>query len=83
MREFYYFDTNVIRLGDAVRGPQGRIGRVDEIIQPGSIESQENDCPEGGVRFVFDWDGVQDAVLMIPPDGESWEDIEFLNRSSC
>lgn len=81
MRNFYYFDTNMIRLGDTVRGPQGRIGKVDEIIQPGSLESRANDCPEGGVRFVFDWDGVPDAVLMPPPDGKYWEDIEFIARS--
>ena len=82
MREFHYFDSNVIRLGDLVCGPRDRMGWVDEIVQPGSQESQAYGCPEGGVRFIFDWDGIQSAVMMLPPDGEFWEDIEFLRRKS-
>jgi hypothetical protein len=81
MREFYYFDSNVIRLGDVVKGPRNQIGRVDEIIQPGSMESKAYSCPEGGVRFIFDWDGIQDAVMMLPPDRQYWEDIEFIRRA--
>jgi hypothetical protein len=80
MREFHYFDSNVIQVGDLVSGPRGRIGRVEEIVQPDSLESQAYGCPEGGVRFVFDWNGIQSAVMMLPPDGAFWEDIQFISR---
>jgi hypothetical protein len=80
MREFYYFDSSVIQLGDVVSGPRGQTGWVDEIVQPHSLESQAYGCPEGGVRFIFDWDGIQSAVMMLPPDGLYWEDIELIKR---
>lgn len=82
MRIFHYFDGNEIRVGDHVIGPRGRLGRVDKIIQPESAESNTYDAPLGGVLFIFDWDGVPGPVMMTPPDGKYWEDIEFVAREN-
>ena len=81
MKKFHYFDSNEVILGDIVRGPRGRLGRVERIIQPGGTESISFDCPEGGVLFMFAANGVESPLLMPPPDGLYWEDIEFLGRS--
>ena len=81
--EFRYFDSSIVKIGDWVLGPYRQSGRVTEIIQPGSLESEGYSCSEeGGVLFVFDTKGVPDPVLMLPPDGESWEDIEFIKRGA-
>jgi hypothetical protein len=80
---FHYFDHNDVQVGDLVIGPERRIGRVSEIIQPGSYDAECFGIPEGGVRFIFDWNGVHGAELMTPPDGEYWEDIEFVCREKC
>jgi len=80
MCPFYYFDSTEVKVGDQVIGPEGRMGRVDEIIEPGTPESKSYSCPDGGVFFTFDWDGIESTELMTPPDGECWEDVEFKCR---
>jgi len=81
MRDYHYFDGNVVRVGDHVRTAGGRVGTVEQIIQPGSVESQHYSCPEGGVLILADWDGTKSPLMMEPPDGEYWEDIEFIERA--
>ena len=76
---FHYFSGEVIQLGDRVRDAS-RIGYVAEIVQPGSDTSLSCDCPEGGVLTKVDWDGVESPRIWTPPDGEFWEDLEFIGR---
>lgn len=80
MREYHYSDGQVVRVGDHVRTAGGLMGTVEEIIQPGSAESQQYACPEGAVLIFVDWDGVRSPLMMEPPDGESWEDIGLIER---
>lgn len=81
MRVFRYFSGETVEVGDHVRDA-GRLGRVTEIIQPGSDEAASYSCPDGGVRTVVDWDGTSSNAMWEPPDGDLWEDLEFLSRQS-
>jgi hypothetical protein len=81
-KEFCYFDRTTICVGDYVLGAEGREGRVLEIFDPKSDEAMSYEAPNGGVLFEFDWSGVKSLLLMTPPDGEYWEDIEFVKRAS-
>jgi hypothetical protein len=80
MREFHYFDGNVVQVGDHVRTAGGRLGTVEEILQPGTAEAQQFLCSDGGVLIIEDWEGVKSPLVMQPPDGKYWEDIELIER---
>ena len=76
---FHYFSGEVIELGDRVRDVR-HLGYVAEIIQPGSDYALSCDCPDGGVLTMADWDGTKSPRIWTPPDGEFWEDLEFIAR---
>jgi len=78
-RVFHYFSGEVIQQGDRIRSA-GRSGYVAEVFQPGSDSAKTFDCPEGGVLTFEDWDGKQSPMVWRPPDGEFWEDLEFIGR---
>jgi hypothetical protein len=83
LRTFRYNTGDEVLEGDFVIGAGGRPGRVVMIIQPGTSDANDFDCPDGGVLFMEVWgDGQESHVLMTPPDGEYWEDIEFLRRGN-
>lgn len=78
--EFHYYTGEVVKIGDRVLTAGGHRGVVEEIIEPGPDAAKWYDCPNGGVRIIEDWDGVPSSLLLEPPDGEYWEDIEFIGR---
>ena len=78
---FHYFSGEVIELGDRVCDCS-HLGYVAEIIQPGSGTALSCDCPDGGVLTMADWDGTKSPRIWTPPDGEFWEDLEFISRSN-
>jgi hypothetical protein len=80
MAVFHYFSGEAVELGDKV-SDAGHIGFVTDIFQPGSQEAADFSCPEeGGIFVVSDWNGQKSNILWTPPDGKSWEDLEFLER---
>ena len=79
MADFHYFSGEVVELGDKV-SDVGHIGSVTDIFQPDTQESIYFSCPKGGVLVISDWDGQKSSRLWTPPDGEYWEDLEFLGR---
>jgi hypothetical protein len=76
MKVFRYTSGEKVKVGDRVR-EAGRVGFVEEIIQPGSDMS----CLKGGVCTMMDWGGTQGNVMWEPPDGEHWDELEFLGRN--
>ena len=78
-RVFHYITGEVVRYGDRVRAA-GHLGRVAEVFQPASHTAVTCRCPEGGVLNLSDWKGVEIASIWTPPDGKSWQDLEFLGR---
>ena len=78
-RVFHYFSGEVVQVGDRVRDVR-HLGYVAEVFQPGSGMALSCDCPDGGVLTMSDWDGTQSPRIWTPPDGEFWEDLEFIAR---
>jgi hypothetical protein len=76
---FHYVSGEIIQPGDRAR-VAGRLGRVEEIFQPGSDNSLAHDFPDGGVLTIASWDGIDNPIVWQPPDGELWEDLEFIGR---
>jgi hypothetical protein len=79
MKVFHYISGEEIMVGDRVR-EVGRDGYVEEIIQPGSDMAVSCGWLDGGVCTVMIWGDKQGRVLWQPPDGEFWEDLEFVGR---
>lgn len=81
---FHYFTNEVVRLGDVVVSENGNPGKVVQIFQPGTQDAVDFQCEEeGGVMIEEDWDGTPGLMLMTPPDGQSWEDLEFVRRGEA
>jgi hypothetical protein len=81
--DFHYYTGEVVAVGDLVRTGGGRSGIVEEIIQPGLKAAEWYDCSDGGVRIIEDWNGVFSPLLMTPPDGKYWEDLELIKRKDA
>jgi len=79
MRVFHYISGEEVKIGDYVR-EVGRDGRVSRIIQPGSKDALDNGCLEGGMITSMDMNGTIGNSLWEPPDGDCWEDLEFIRR---
>jgi hypothetical protein len=77
LTEFRYYSGEVVMVGDHVR-EHGQVGLVEMIIQPGTELTECFYCPEGGVMLLFADGG---RLLMDPPDGIQWEDLEFIRRA--
>jgi len=80
--EFHYYSGATVRVGDRVRTGSGHFGVVEEIIAPGSEAAKQYDCPDGGVLVIQDWRGTKSPLMMTPPDGIYWEDLELIERGS-
>ena len=80
-KDFHYFSGEIVQLGDRVR-VAGRLGHVAEILRPGSDNSLAHDSPEGGILTIASWDGIESPMVWQPPDGELWEDLEFIERKA-
>lgn len=82
-RAFYYHSGEVAEVNDIVRTGGGHLGRVVTIIQPFSELSNYYNCrKKGGILIEEEWDHQKSLLLMTPPDGEQWEDIDFIQRQS-
>lgn len=51
----------------------GRPARVLDVFPPGRQSAEHYHCPEGAVA-------TSASRLRTPPDGEYWEDLEFVSR---
>lgn len=79
---FHYRDGTTVELGDKVRTGNGNLGEIVCIMQPGSDDALAYDCEEeGGILIRESWNGVDSHMVEQPPDGPSWEDLTFLERS--
>ena len=79
-RAFQYADGSVVMEGDRVKPPNTPTGVILTIIQPGSAEAEDYGCPNGGVLIEEDWNGTPSLLLVEPPDGKHWEELEFISR---
>lgn len=79
MRIFHYYDGQTVEVGDRVR-IEGRAGVVIEIIQPGTEMAKAFQASEGGILIDVGW-GPHSGILLTPPDGICWEDVELIERA--
>jgi hypothetical protein len=78
---FRYADGTVVMEGDRVKPPNVLTGVILSVIQPGSSDAEAYGCPDGGVLIEENWNGTPSLLLLEPPDGEQWEDLEFISRA--
>ena len=84
MAIFHYPTGEIVKLRDTVKTGNGNIGKVVNIFNPKSQGAKDFSCEEeGGVLIEEDWDGKASHLLMVPPDGESWEDLKFISRNEA
>lgn len=81
-RIFHYADGTVVMDGDHVKPPNTSTGVILSVFQPGSIEAEDYDCPDGGVIIEENWNGTPGLLVIEPPDGKHWEDLVFISRAS-
>ncbi len=87
--DFYYDSNKKIHIGDVVytgnisNGEQIK-GIVKKIISPKGIDAENYDCSNfGGILIEEDWgDGRKNLLVMTPPDGKFWEDLNLIERCS-
>ncbi len=79
---FLYWSHEEVCIGDIVKTGTGKDGVVVMLIAADSGDAEAYQCPDGGVMIEEDWDGTPSLLLMTPPDGEYWEDLDFVQRSS-
>lgn len=80
-REYHYIDGEVVKLGDRVLYCGKYKGVVEEVVMPGTKQAEDANCPEGYVCTCIYRDGVKGSRLWTPPDGDSWEDLELVERA--
>jgi len=78
--KFRYHTNEEVKEGDMVITGNRNRGVVEKVIAPGSSDSQNYQCSNGGVLIMENWQGECSYLLMTPPDGEAWEDLEFVSR---
>ena len=78
---YHYYTGEEVRVGDVVRS-NDRPGTVRMVIAPGTQEAEDHGCPEGGVMIEEDWDGKPSLLILTPPDGMYWEDLDFVRRGA-
>ena len=72
MRTFRYYTGEVVIVDDRVIDCK-RPARILDIFQPGPESAEHYQSPEGAVA-------TSASRLWTPPDGEFWEDLEFVSR---
>lgn len=75
---FRYRSGDVVMVGDHVR-EHGCPAIVEMVIRPNTSLAEYFMCPNGGVMLFY---GDGGRLLMDPPDGMQWEDLEFVARAS-
>lgn len=79
---FQYHTGEAVRVGDTVvYGDRRAI--VEVILEPASDEARQWDAPDGGVLIKEEEgsDAVLGRVMLTPPDGEHWEDLDLVRRA--
>lgn len=78
---FKYDSGEDILIGDAIVTGNGNPGFVKLILRPGTPESQDWSCPEGGILIEEDWNG-QSGLYALPLCHQAdWEDLTFVRRA--
>ena len=77
---FQYWTGEKVKQGDVVRTGNGKFGVVRKVIVSGSVDSESYCCPDGGILIEENWEGVSSFLVMVPPDGRQWEDLELIRR---
>jgi hypothetical protein len=80
--KFRYYTGEIVMEGDHVISENGKPGIVEKIIAPGTSDSTDFACPDGGLLIKEDWEGTPSYLVVTPPDGISWEDMEFVCRGT-
>jgi hypothetical protein len=83
MSGFVYRTGNAVRVGDRVSTGDERRGTVVQIIERGSPEALDYQCSKGGILIQEDWGGLRSLLLLEPPDGRHWEDLDFISRAAA
>jgi hypothetical protein len=74
--EFHYDTGEIVVEGDEV-AYSGNAGVVDKILAAGSPDAAGYSCADtGGILLSICWG----RMLMTPPDGDLWEDLDFVRR---
>ena len=77
--KFHYYNGEEVRKGDRVRFAN-LYGVVEEIFPPGSQLAKCFHASNGGVLIRFE--GEEHAGMVLePPDGLCWEDLELVTRA--
>ena len=79
--EFHYYTGERVVQGDLVISENGKPGIVEKIIAPGTSDSDAFACPNGGLLIKEDWEGNWSHLVVTPPDGIYWEDMQFVHRA--
>ena len=79
-RIFRYRTGEIVEEGDFVKTGNDNNGVVVAVIAPGTTDAKSYGCPDGGILIKEDWDGSESLMVMLPPDGEYWEDLDFQRR---
>ena len=78
---FQYYTGQIVLPGDRVFTCTEHAGIVVLVIQPRSEEAEWYQTPDGGILIEEDWNGTPSLLLMRPPDGRYWEELELIARA--
>ena len=82
-QKFHYRSGESVCVGDRVRINRRSVcdGYVAEVEITGTAQALACNCPAGYVCTVANENGENQSFLWTPPDGEHWEDLEFVSRA--
>ena len=78
-KEFHYQTGEEARVGDHILN-WGTPAVVELVILPGTDDAKDYQVPEGGILIKEGRGGGFGRLLMTPPDGDLWEDLDFVSR---
>ena len=81
--EFHYYTGEKVMGGDHVISGNGNPAVVEKVISPGTSDAAAFACPDGGLLVKEYWEGTPSYLVMTPPDGIYWEDLEFVTRGTA
>jgi hypothetical protein len=80
LANFYYYTGENVMEGDIIISENGHPAVVERIIIPGTSEAHSFECPDGGLLVRENWKGTPSYLVVTPPDGIHWEDMQFVRR---
>ena len=81
-QNFHYFNGKTVCVGDRVLICGRFNAYVAEVEMPGTKQALACGCPDGYVCTAPAEKGGKGNMLWTPPDGELWEDLEFVQRAN-